>query len=302
MRWLRSFTIIALAAALTVMSVPGAVYADYDARDYIAAPPGTNLMLWYYRYVTGHKYYSDGEKVSDDFNLTSHVGIFRYVRYVGIGSFTTYMQVIAPFGSVHVDGQGVGNKDLQSSGLGDVIPAAGIFLINNPESKTYLGFTEYVSVPTGEYENTKGVNFGTNRWGFKSELGFSKGFDFGDGWAGTGWNIDLGVAVELYTDNTDYTADSLTLEKDPLWTLDVHLSKDLTKNAFLSLDYNFHKGGETAVDGVDMKDETENHQLQLTAGYSLSPGYQLLIQYRTTLSEENGAASDLFGLRLMYAW
>jgi len=131
---------------------------------------------------------------------------------------------------------------------------------------------------------------------------FSKGFDFGEGWAGKGWNVDLGVAVELYTDNTDYTAKSQTLEKDPLWTLDAHLSKDLTKDAFLSLDYNFHKGGETTVDGVDMKDETENHQLQLTAGYSLAPGYQLLIQYRTTLSEENGALSDRFGLRLMYAW
>jgi hypothetical protein len=277
-------------------------YADYDARDYVAAPPGTDLLLWYYRLGSSHDYYSHGSRASNDIDINSNIGILRYVHYFGIGPLTAYAQVLQPFGSVSMDGSGVGNVHTQTSGLGDTIPAAGIFLINNPNSKTYLGFTEYISAPTGNYQNDKALNIGTNRWGFKSELGFSKGFGFGDKWIGKGWNIDLGGAVEFYTDNTDYSSQHSTLSQDPLYTIEAHLSKDISKSLFAAVEYFFHQGAETSVNGVDNDDEVKNHQLQLTTGLNFAPGYQLLVQYKTTLKEENGAKTDTFGVRLMYAW
>lgn len=282
--------------------IPPISWADYDARDYIAAPPGTNLLLWYYKIGSGHEYYGAGKRVSDDININSNIGILRYVRYFGIGSYTAFAQVLAPFGSVELDGAGVGGVQTETSGLGDVIPAFGIFLINNPESKTYLGFTEYISTPTGDYHNNKSLNIGTNRWGFKSELGFSQGFNFSDRWIGQNWNLDLGAAVEFYTDNTDYSTQHLTLSQDPLFILEAHLSKDITKSLWASVDYFFHKGAETSVNSIDNKDELENHQLQLTTGYNFTPDFQLLVQYKNTLSEENGGKTNTFGVRFMYAW
>lgn len=286
----------------SVSIAPCIVYADYDAKDYIAAPPGTNLLLWYYKIGAGHEYYGAGKRVSDDIDINSNIGILRYVNYFGVGPITAYAQLLVPFGSVSIDGSGVGNAHTETAGLGDVIPAFGVFLINNPKSKTYLGFTEYISTPTGDYHNDKSLNIGTNRWGFKSELGFSQGFSFSDKWIGQGWNFDLGAAVEFYTDNTDYSSQHSTLSQDPLYTIEAHLSKDITKSLFASIDYFFHEGAETSINSANNNDEVENHQIQLTTGFNFAPGFQFLVQYKATLSEENGGKTDTFGVRLMYAW
>ena len=36
-----------------------------------------------------------------------------------------------------------------------------------------LGASLVISVPTGQYLKEKLINLGTNRWGFKPEIGFS---------------------------------------------------------------------------------------------------------------------------------
>ena len=42
------------------------------------------------------------------------------------------------------------------------------------KQKTLLGVSLKVLAPTGQYDPTKLVNWGTNRWAFKPEFGYSK--------------------------------------------------------------------------------------------------------------------------------
>lgn len=288
--------VILLVLFCAVASFPGIARADYDARDYIAAPPGTNLLVWYYYNTTGHEFYTDSKRASNEVDLKQNIGIFRYVRYFQTGSFTTFGQILAPFGSVWMDGAGVGGVETGTSGIGDVIPSAGIFLINNPTSKTYLGFTEYISVPTGDYQHEKAINMGSDRFGFKSELGFSQGF-------GLGFNLDLGAAIEFYTDNADYTAASLNLKQDPLYTLEAHLSKDITKDLYGAVEYFYHSGGKTKVNDVETNySNVSQHQVQLATGYHFTQNFHGLVSYKTTVATENGVKADTFGVRFVYAF
>ena len=62
--------------------------------------------------------------------------------------------------------------------------------------KAIVGTSLTVTAPTGEYDNSKLINLGTNRWGFKPEVGVAvpKGR----------WDIDAYLGVWLFTDNDDF--------------------------------------------------------------------------------------------------
>jgi len=268
----------------------------YDPRDYVAAPAGTNLLLWYYKYGSGNNLYANGDKVSNDANLKQNIGIFRYVRFVEIFGITADPQFLIPFGNASAK-FGAGGTETSTSGLGDALFACTFWLVNKPDSKTWLGFTQYITAPTGEYQNNKLLNLGANRWAFKEEFGFTKGFGT------TGLFLDLGAGVEFYTDNTDFGVNSQKLSQDPLYNAEVHLSKDITKVSFISADYFFNYGAKQKLNDMDLPNtETRKHTAGLTVGYNFSPGYQLLLQYQSDLSTENGIKANTFGARFMYAF
>ena len=62
--------------------------------------------------------------------------------------------------------------------------------------KTIVGTSLTVTGPTGEYNGTKLINLGTNRWGFKPEVGVAvpKG----------PWDFDAYFGVWLFTDNDNF--------------------------------------------------------------------------------------------------
>jgi len=275
---------------LLVFTLP--VFADNDARDYIPLPPGTMLMATYYNYISATDLYSHGNKVSNDMNLNANIGVIRPVYYTKIGPFVIDPQSIIPFGAQSLDGAGVGGNEIKSSGLADPIVAATLWFVNDSESKTYLGFTPLITLPLGEYDNSKGINLGSNRWAFKPEIGFVQGF--GD------FFLDLTANVEFYTDNDDYTSRSVTLKQDPIYTLEGHLSYNFNPSFFVSADYFYHNGGVTTVAGLDQDDSKNDHTAGCTLGFMLSPSYQLLFKYKQDLVVENGLQTSTIGVRLAY--
>ena len=64
------------------------------------------------------------------------------------------------------------------------------------EQDLIVGASLQVSVPAGQYDSTKLVNIGTNRWSFKPEIGASKALG--------AWTLELKAGVTLFTTNTDF--------------------------------------------------------------------------------------------------
>lgn len=291
---MRKFTKLHVLLVFFILLMPMATaFADNDARDYIPLPAGTTLIATYFNHISATDAYSNGDTVSKDTNLNANIGIFRAVYYTKLGNFTVDPQILLPFGEQSLDGSGVGGVELSSSGLADPILTATLWLVNDPEAKTWFGFTPFITMPLGEYDKEHGLNLGKNRWAFKPEFGFVKGF-------GPKLFLDLTAACEFYSDNDDYTSASLTLEQDPLYTAEIHLSYNFTDSFFASTDYFYYKGGETSVQGVDQDDETDTHALQLSMGFMLSPAYQLIVKYKNDVSVENGLKTKTFGVRLAH--
>lgn len=278
--------------ATLLLATTGTSSMAGDTRGYIPAPPDSIGVLFYYWHTSGYEKYKNGDKIADDFNLMSNLEILRPVYYSALGSMPVTVQALIPFGDMTLDGASVGNKSYSSSGLADPTILAGIWLISNAESKTWLGVTEWFKFPIGEYDKSKVLNMGSNQWAFKTELGFVKGW--GD------FYLELSPYVEFYTDNDDYTATSKNLQKDPVFGMETHLSYDISKTVLVSLDHYYKKGGETTVQSVAMDDETETQSLQFTLGLTIAPKQRILLQYLQDLSVENGSKTNRFGIRYTF--
>lgn len=291
----RFFVAMLLCAILTV---PFTASADNIARDYIPASPGTLAILMYYSHITSDTLISDGQQVSSDVDFRGNVGLFRPVYYTKVGPFVIDPQFIIPFGDLNLETSGTGGADLSSSGIGDPIVFATIWLYNNPQSKTWLGFTPFFFIPIGNYDNNGALTLGENRWRFREEFGFVQGFEVIPD-HNAYFEIQLGA--DFLTENDDFGVNGASLEQDPIFNVESHLSYDITKSFFVSADYYGHFFGEQRIAGVDLDNRINSHTLGGTLGFSLAPNYQLLFQYKGDVEVENGLEAQTFTARFLYA-
>lgn len=265
-----------------------------DPKDFIPAPEGTKALLFYYNNTSGNEAYVDGDKVSNDMNLQADVGIFRAVYYGMVGSYPWDVNLLLPFGRLSLDGAAMGGAETATTGTGDPILVGVFWPIANAASRTWLGVSEYITIPGGEYDNDRTLSMGSNTWAFKTEVGLAKGI----GTSNFHW--DLSGNVEFYTKNDDYTAASLNLKKDPLLTTETHLTYDFTKTVAISADYNYANGGESSENGTTVNGKMNDHTAGMTLAFWLTSSSQLLLSYKDKLYTENGIDADTFCVRLAY--
>ncbi len=114
-----------------------------------------------------------------------------------------------------------------------------------------LGASLKIIAPTGQYDPTKLINWGINRWAFKPELGYSQRWG--------NWILDGYGGVWFYTTNPQFfnipTPQPQT--EEPIGSLEGHLSYDFQRFKWLkgsrgwaSLDGNFWWGGVKALSGI----------------------------------------------------
>lgn len=280
-------------SAVFVMSVfMASAFADNDPRDYVPLPAGTVLIASYFSHISATTAYAKGKKGPSNMDLSANIGMIRPVYYMKVGPLTIDPQMIIPFGVQTLQTNDAKAGEISSSGLADPIVTATVWFLNDPASKTYLGFTPWFFLPIGEYDKMKAVNLGGNRFMFREEIGFVKGF--GD------FNIDLTASVDLFTENDKFGPSSAKMTQDPIFNFETHLSYDINKSFFTSVDYFYHNGGKTTVAGAGSDDAIDTHAAGVTLGFMLSPSYQLLFKVKQDLAVENGLKTTTIGTRLAY--
>lgn len=284
--------------SLSVSLPKAALCGETDARDYIPAPSGTTLMLTYAKHITADSTYADGKKAGP-FNYTQNLGFFRLVHFKETLGIMADYQALFFFNDQSLDFGGGGSPQFAKSGIGDPCFLATFWLVNNPASKTWVGFSPYFTVPLGDYSRDNVLNAGSNRWAFKEEVGIEQGI---------GDKLVLGIqpSVEFYTDNNSVTGadgSESSQSKDPLYQVQVHLSYDITPAFFIAGDYMYQNGGKTKTgDVVDANSKVESHKVGVTFNYKLTDNTQLMLQYQNTVENENGPKVKIVGTRLAYAF
>ena len=75
-------------------------------------------------------------------------------------------------------------------------PALSLKEFANYRQDLIVGASLQVTAPLGQYDNSKLLNLGNNRWSFKPELGISKAWG--------PWTVEVAPSATFYTDNTDF--------------------------------------------------------------------------------------------------
>src|SRR5436190_18691963 len=156
---------------------------DMEPKAYSASPVGANFFVGGYTWSTGAVVFDPTLPVSD-----VHADVQAFV--VGIGhTFDVFgdlalVSLAMPYATADLTGK-VGEQAaaVSRSGLADARMKFSINLLGNPAMaakdffrlprRTVVGASVSVQAPTGQYYDTKLVNIGNNRWGFKPEVGVS---------------------------------------------------------------------------------------------------------------------------------
>jgi hypothetical protein len=100
-------------------------------------------------------------------------------------------------------------------------PALTLKEFKDNEQDLIIGASLQVSVPSGQYADSRVVNIGTNRLSLKPELGISK--------AAGPWTLELSTAATLFGDNKDFYGGNRRSHA-PLYSTQLHAV------------YSFHSG------------------------------------------------------------
>lgn len=261
---------------------------DLEPRVYANVPKKLNVAAIGYAFMDGNVLTEPSLPISD-FTIQSHNLAATYVRTFGLANKLARVQVALPFtfmdGSANVNGQNITGS---RTGFGDMKVRFGVNLLGSPaldksefrkfEQKTILGVSLVTSIPTGKYYDDKQVNIGTNRWGFKPEVGISQRFSH--------FYAEVYGGIWFYTDNNDFLGKKM--EQKPTGSLQAHASYYFKNSMWLGFNTTWFFGGKTITDGVSDASEIDNWRVGATFSTPIAKGQTIRFQYHVGAYTNNG--------------
>ena len=234
-----------------------------------------------------------------------------YARTFSLFDRAAMAALILPMGRIEGDVTMAGRTFKQSaSGFGDPMIEFDINLLG-PKAQTSIpdvlryepGFSvdllADVALPIGEYDSDKPLNLGQNRW--YGRVGIPIVLQLGPWVPGKRTTLELLPAVWFFGDNDDYVGQ--TMETDPMFQIDGHLTRDFTEHFWGSLDAAWYTGGEATIDGVS-GEKLDNLGLGFTFGYTINDNLGLTVSYKSTINDDSPGdlQMDNIMVSLVYGW
>lgn len=167
--------------------------------------------------------------------------------------------------------------------------------------RTVVATSIRVVAPTGQYDSTRLINFGNNRWAFKPEVGMSRRWGH--------WLVDTYGGAFLYTRNPKFFSENQynpgvqSLTQAPVAVLEGHLSYDVRPRLWASFDGNFWFGGKTSLNGVENADsEQRSSRIGGTVSVPISKHQSLKFSYSNGAYVRYGGNFQNVSAAWQYTW
>jgi hypothetical protein len=287
--------------------------AQMPARFYWKSLSGANAVPLLVESMSGNTNpFNPALTVTPDANFDATLAIAGYARTFSLFDRSAMAAIIVPMGrisgEVAVGGLSV---DQTSSGIGDPMFEFNINLIGPKAQRTIPDALRYepgfsvdlladLAIPIGAYNPDQTLNIGQNRW--YGRIGLPMILQIGDWVPGRRTTIEVLPSVWLFGPNNDLLGQ--TLETDPLFQLDGHVTRDITDSLWASFDLAYYNGGGSSLDGISGDQALNNFGLGFTLGYQINHNLNLTFGYKTTINDN--APEDLrfdnFMFTLVYGW
>lgn len=297
------WSILALAISWALASHTLVAQAqELEPRSYSNTPVGLNFLLAGYSYTTGNIAFSPTLPITDA-RVTTHSATFAYIRSIDVLGLSGKIGAVLPYAALSGDASFAGDpvaREIQDFAdpkfrlslnfLG--APALTLEEYRAYEQDLIIGATVEISPPLGQYDSSKLVNLGTNRWSVKTELGASQ--------VAGPVTLEGIAAVTFFTSNDDFL-DGQSLEQEPLYSARGHVIRQFAPWIWGSLDATYYWGGATSVDG-SRGDALGSARLGLTTSLTLSKNFSMKLFGSTGVYSQGGSEFDTIGLAGQWRW
>ncbi len=275
---------------------------DLEPRAYRSLPTGLNFLVVSLGRSEGNVIFDPSLPIKD-LEAEIDTAIAAYFRSLSLWGRSASVTAIVPFVNVRatglLEGELVGGR---RSGTGDLRLRLAVNLLGGPalspeEFRDYrqrrnVGVSLAISAPTGQYDSSRLINFGSNRWGFKPEIGYSS--------IRGRWILEAAAGVWLYTTNDDFVG--VSREQDPIGSFQTHISYSFKPGLWLALGGTYFTGGLTRVDGIERSDLQKNARIGLTLSIPVGQRQSVKVATHTGAFTRVGADFDVATLSYQLGW
>ena len=299
MRFFKYFIVFVLA-----LQICGQSFAqDLEARSYSVVPKGMHAAAFAYTFSKGN-IITDFASPIQNLDVTTSAFNLGYVQTFALFKKLARIQVAVPYGILNGTAQFLGVDTSGSrSGFLDAKVKFGLNLLGSPvlspkefrlfQEHTVLGASIVISAPVGQYLPAKLINLGTNRWGFKPEIGFShrEGRLY----------YELYTGVWFFTANNEFLQKS-TLNQQPLLAIQAHVDYVFKSSIWVAVNAGLSRGGESAINGVEQGDEQRNWRVGTTFSLPISKHSSVKAMINTGVATRAGQNYTAASLVYQYIW
>jgi hypothetical protein len=262
-----------------------------------------NFLIAGYLYSEGKIAFDPTLSIADT-AFHSNTGLLAYVRSFAFAGQSAKFDVIVPTSSFAALGTVNGQaRERAMSGLGDPRFRVSVNLFGAPalsakdfgsyQQDLIVGVSLQASAPLGQYDNSKLLNLGNNRWSFKPELGISKAWG--------PWTFEVATGATFFSDNTDFVGGN-TFAQAPIYTVQAHALYTFQSGVWMALDGVYFAGGRTTLNGVKSDNELRNTRAGFTLALPIDRRNSLKLSASTGISTRTGSEFSAVGIAWQYRW
>lgn len=307
----RALQAVATLAFCTALTWPAALRAQARGdgpRTYWKKPINTHAITTTLQFTTGNVGFNTELPITGAVIETT-VFIASYTVFFGLFGRTNMLSLALPAGSTTGNTTGISPIAIDFAGKGRADPVFfwNVNVIGGPalrpaafatyRQRTLVDFNLWITAPWGDHDDEDAISLGTDRWMFR--LGVPVAQTIGPWSPGRITTLEVFPSVSLFTTAVGETR----VEQDPMFNLQVHITRDVVPDLWLSADGIWQEGGGTTEDGVDQDNAQSAISLGLTIGYQITPAFRLTSSWGNSLNDdEDGMNTNTITFMLSYGW
>jgi hypothetical protein len=289
---------VALAGALHEASAQ-----ELEPGAYQNAPVGLNVAFVGYGFSTGN-ILLDTTLPIEGASARVHVVGLGYLRTLDLFGLSAKLDALVPVSWARFEGFVAGEFRTRSpQGLADPRVRLAVNFLGSPaldlpgfmkyRQGTILGTSLQVVLPLGQYDETRLINLGANRWSFRPEVGLSQALGR--------WTFEFAAGSWFFTENPDYFG-GVTVSQRPLHYAKGNAIFRFRPSLWTSFSYGYAGGGQTILNDDLQNDLQKNSRIAATLAIPLNPASAVRVVFTSGLTTRLGADFDSIGFSYQYTW
>lgn len=265
----------ALAALPVIILGETASCQDLEPRKWAHLPIDLNYFVAGYRHSEDDIFFDPALRIE---NAVAKKQTFAmgYIRTFEAFGNSSRFEILQGWQKAHWEGLLNGlPAETEREGLTDTVLRFSTYLLGAPPLKaeefakfrasqsvdTIVGVGLVVQLPTGQYDETKLLNIGGNRFVFKPQLGFLH--------TSGPWSFESTVQAAFFTENGSFFNGN-ELEQDPFYSIEGYATYSWQNGFWTSVGAGYGEGGRTKINGIKNNDRRRQDGWSATLGYRLT--------------------------------